>query len=407
MGSANFILLINLSVAGLLAAAFLTIAVYNVGRASARWLAFGYLLGMVYCAIEFSIPAFDNARPMVVAAFAVFLGATVAFNAGVAHKYAVAPPWPAMLFFLFAATVAVYVVQDLPRQSLARMMVYQLPYAVMQFVGLGIVWSSRQKRDRLDHALMAVLAASGLQFASKPFIAHALGGWGANPQAYMQSSYAQVSQSLGTVFGLALALLILAILVRDVLAEVTLKSEMDTLSRLLNRGGFVRHAEIALVGAVRQGVPVALVIADLDHFKTVNDSFGHASGDRVIEVFAGFLREAAADHHVAGRIGGEEFAIILPGTNLTAARLFAEGTRSAFGALPIEGLPRDSRCTASFGVAELQQGESFANLMRRADEALYQAKNGGRDCVRISTRQAGARQQPSAPGKPQDLNGRD
>ncbi|MER9602419.1 GGDEF domain-containing protein [Mesorhizobium sp. M0243] len=389
MSGANFILLINLSVAGLLAASFMAVAFHDVGRAPARWLAFGYLLGMAYSAIEFSIPAFSDARLPVVAAFAVFLGATIAFNGGLARKYGVAPPWKPMLFFLLATTIAVYFVQDLPRQSLIRIMAYQLPYAVMQFVGLAIVWSSRQKLARLDRILMAVLAASGLQFASKPFIAHALGGWGANPQAYLQSNYALVSQSLGTVFALALALLMLAILVRDVLAEVTSKSETDTLSRLLNRGGFTRHAELAVLGAMRQGVPVALVIADLDHFKSVNDSFGHASGDRVIEIFAGFLREAAAAHHVAGRIGGEEFAIILPGTNLAAARLFAEGTRSAFGGLPIDGLPADNRCTASFGVAELHPSEGFADLMRRADQALYQAKNAGRDCVRVSAGPAG------------------
>jgi diguanylate cyclase (GGDEF)-like protein len=339
---------------------------------------------MVYSAIEFSIPAFTDARLPVVTAFAVFLGATIAFNVGLARKYGVAPPWSPMLFFLVAATIVVYFVQDLPRQSLVRMMAYQLPYAVMQFVGLAIVWSSRQRRGRLDRILMAVLAASAVQFASKPFIAHALGGWGANPQAYLQSSYALVSQSLGTVFALAMALLTLAILVRDVLAEVTSRSETDTLSRLLNRGAFTRQAEQAVLGAMRQGVPVALVIADLDHFKSINDNFGHASGDRVIETFAGSLREAAAGLHVAGRIGGEEFAIILPGTNLAAARLFAEGTRSAFGALRIDGLPADISCTASFGVAELHPGETTADLMRRADEALYLAKNAGRDCVRVS-----------------------
>ena len=384
MGSAEFILVINLFVAGLLAAAFMTIAVYDAGRVSARWLASSYVLGMAYFAIEFAIPAFGNARPVVVAAFAVFLGATIIFNGGLANKYAVAPPWPPMLFFLFVASVAVYFVQDLPRQSLTRMMAYQLPYAVMQLTALGIVWSSRQRRGRLDHVLMAVLAASAAQFALKPFIAHALGGWGANPQSYVQTSYALVSQSLGTVFGLALALLALAILVRDVLAEATSKSEKDTLSRLLNRGGFERHAEMALKDAARQGVPVALVIADLDHFKSINDSLGHAAGDRVIETFAGFLREAAADHHVAGRIGGEEFAIILPGTDLAAARLFAEGARSAFGSLRIDTLPAKHRCSASFGVAELHGGEVFSDLLRRADEALYQAKGGGRDCVRVS-----------------------
>lgn len=391
MGGAEFILAINLLVAGLLAAAFMTVSFYDVGRASARWLVFGYLLGMAYFAIEFSIPVFDNARPAVVVAFAVFLGATIAFNGGLAHKYGVAPPWAPMLVFLFAATVAVYAVQDLPRQSLARMMAYQLPYAAMQLLGVGIVGSSRQRRGWLDRALMAVLAASALQFVSKPFIAHALGGWGVNPQAYLQTNYALVSQSLGTVFAMTIALLILAILVGDALAEATSRSETDMLSRLLNRGGFERHAERAMYEAARKGVPVALVIADLDHFKTINDNFGHASGDRVIEAFAGLLREAAADYHVAGRIGGEEFAIILTGTNLATARLFAEGTRSAFGTLPVEGLPRDHRCTASFGVAELQPGEGFAGLTQRADEALYQAKRGGRDRVRISlepTRQA-------------------
>jgi len=261
MGSADFILVINLFVAGLLAAAFMAIAIYDVGRVSARWLAFGYVLGMVYFAVEFSIPVFADARPAVVTAFAVFLGATIAFNTGLARKYGVAPPWPPMLFFLVFATVAVWFVQDLPRQSLARMMAYQLPYAAMQLVGFGIVWSSRQRRDRLDRILLAVLVASAVQFASKPFIAHALGGWGADPQSYVQTSYALVSQSLGTVLGLALALLMLGILVRDVLAEATSKSETDTLSRLLNRGGFERHAEVALRDAVRQGVPVALVIA--------------------------------------------------------------------------------------------------------------------------------------------------
>ncbi|TPO01804.1 GGDEF domain-containing protein [Mesorhizobium sp. B1-1-5] len=384
MGSADFILMINLLVAGLLSAAFMAIAVHDSGRVSARWLAFSYLLGMAYFAIEFSIPAFADARLPVVAAFAVFLGATIAFNGGLAYKYGVRPPWATMLCFLVVTSVAVYLVQDLPRHSLTRMMAYQLPYAAMQFVALGIVLSSRQRLARLDHVLALVLGASAVQFASKPLIAGALGGWGANPQAYVQTSYALVSQSLGTVFGLALALLALAVLVRDALNDATAKSETDALSRLFNRGGFERHADLAMRDAVRRGVPVALVIADLDYFKSINDSYGHACGDRVIETFAGFLREAAAEHHVAGRIGGEEFAIILPGTNLAAARLFAEGARNAFGALPIDGLPADHRCSASFGVAELADDEGFADLLRRADAALYHAKNAGRDCVRVS-----------------------
>lgn len=384
MTSATFILAINLFAAALLAASFLTLATLGARRSAAHWLAFSYVIGVGYLLVEASIPAFSDPRLPVTTAFAVFLAATIALNIGLAHNYDVAAPRLAMLLFLAAATVAVYLVQDLPRQALSRMMAYQLPYAAMQAVALGIVWVSKRRKSRLDKILLVVLGLSALQFASKPFLAHALGGWGANPQSYLQSNYAMVSQTMGTIFSLAVALLMLGILMRDALAEAALKSEVDALSRLLNRGAFQSHAGTALRSARKQGVPVSLVLADLDHFKAINDSFGHASGDRVIEVFAGFLRDTVARHHIVGRIGGEEFAILLPGTNLTSARLFAEGIRSAFSALPIDGLPKDNRCTASFGVSELQPEEGLADLMRRADEALYGAKKAGRDQVRVS-----------------------
>ncbi len=390
MSGASFILAINLFLSGLLAGAFMMIAVYDAGRLAARWMAFANLLCMSYLLVEFSIPAFGNARLPVVCAFALFLASTIAYNAGLARKYEVALNWLPMVLFLFAASVIVYLAQDLPRQSTGRMMAYQIPYAMMQAVSAVIVWSSRQRLERLDRLLMVALAGSAAQFASKPFLAHMLGGWGAAPQDYLQTPYAMASQSMGTIFAMAVAVLTLVVLVRDLVLDATSKSEIDSLSGLLNRGGFQRHAEAALRDAARYGMPVSLVVADLDRFKQVNDNFGHAAGDHVIQTFADFLRDAAARNHVAGRLGGEEFAILLPGTNLAAARLFAEGTRSAFGAVPIRGLPQDHRCTASFGVAELQARESFTELMCRADDALYSAKKGGRDQVRSTAAPFGA-----------------
>jgi len=403
MSGGNFILGINLFVAGLLAASFLAIAAYDTRRLAARWLAGAYLLGMGYYVVELAIPAFSDAIPAVVVAFSIFLAATVAFNAGLAAKYAVRMPWLPTLAFAVLATIVVAFVQDLPRQSFVRMMAYQLPYAVMQALGFGIVWVSRERRDHLDRMLMGVLAASALQFLGKPFVAAALGGWGANPQAYSGTAYALVSQSLGTVFAMAVALLMLVILVRDALGEAAARSEADALSGLLNRGGFERQAAAILLHAARRGMPASLVLADLDHFKTVNDTFGHACGDRVIESFAAFLRDAGTPGHLAGRVGGEEFAILLPGANLAAGRLFAEGTRSAFGTLPIHPLPAGYRCTASFGVAELLPGESFWDLMRRADEALYGAKKAGRDQVRVSSGQVSP---PSGAAAPRGFSGR-
>jgi diguanylate cyclase (GGDEF)-like protein len=253
----------------------------------------------------------------------------------------------------------------------------------MQAVAVGIILSARLLKP-IDRVFAVLLSLSALQFLSKPFIAYAVGGPGRDPQAYIGSEYAMISQTLGALFGIAVALTMLILLARDVLLDFATKSETDTLSGLLNRRGFERRAGSLIAISAAEGVPVSVVIADLDHFKSINDRFGHASGDRVIEAFAAFLAEAAAGRHVAGRVGGEEFAVLLPGTNLAAARLFAEGARTAFSSLAVEGLPASHRFTASFGVAERSPGEDVSDFMNRADGALYLAKRAGRNCVRVA-----------------------
>jgi diguanylate cyclase (GGDEF)-like protein len=383
MSGAGFILAINMMVAGLLAAAFLMVAVYDKKNDAARWMAFGFALAMSNFGLEFAIASLGTSRPAVVASFAALLAAMAVFNAGVARKYEVAVPWRLMGVVFLGSVVTCYLIQDMPRNSFSRMLLYQSPYFLMQAVGVGIVWSAQSRRP-LDNLFMAVLSASALQFLSKAFLFQIFGGTGATAQDYLKTNYALFSQSMGTVFAMAIALLMLVILVRDIFGDITVQSETDALSGLFNRGGFERHAEAALREVGRNGLPVSLIISDLDHFKGINDTFGHAAGDRVIEAFSGFLKSAATGNQIAGRIGGEEFALILPGTNLAGARLLAEGARNALAGLTVADLPDGRRFTASFGVAELCSGEGISDLMRRADEALYDAKRSGRDCVRIS-----------------------
>lgn len=386
MGSAGYIVAINMFVAGLLAAAFMTIAAQDRRHAAPRWAALSYLFGMAYAALESIVPLFDDPLPIVLAAFGIFLLATMIFNIAIASRYAVPVPSRAMTAFFIVATAGVYLVHDLPRHSFLRMLAYQLPYAVMQLTAVALIASSRLRRDRFDNALMAMLGLSAAQFIAKPFIARALGGWGASPQAYSDTPYALVSQSMGAISAIAIALLLLAIVGRDILADMLMKSQTDALSGLLNRGGFEAHAEVVVEDARARAMPVSVVIADLDHFKAINDKFGHAGGDRVIVCFADFIRSVMASQRVAGRIGGEEFAILLPGTNVVAAKLFAEGARNAFSSLEVDGLPNDKRVTASFGVAELGTEETISDLLERADKALYLAKASGRDCVKIAAR---------------------
>ena len=339
---------------------------------------------------EFAIATLGTSTLLVLAAYAAFLAALAVFNIGIARRYSVPVPWMTMAIIFVASIVTCYLIKDMSRQSFMRMLLYQSPYFIMQAIAVGIV-AQAKTRSTLDNVLMVLLAASGLQFLSKPFLFQAFGGTGDSPDQYLTTTYALFSQSMGTIFAMAVALMMLVILVRDVLADANARSETDTLSGLLNRGGFEAHAAIALQEARRLGVPVSLVISDLDHFKSINDNFGHAAGDTVIVTFARFLRSAMAEHHLAGRIGGEEFAILLPGTNLVAARLFAEGARNAFAVADGRGLPATKRFTASFGVAELAGGESITDLMARADKALYIAKNSGRDCVKIAPRPGGRR----------------
>ncbi len=192
------------------------------------------------------------------------------------------------------------------------------------------------------------------------------------------------SQSLGTVLGVAVALTLLSIMISRMLREATSNSETDKLSGLLNRRGFEDRCDKALGGRPGNGMPVSLVICDLDDFKSVNDTYGHAAGDRVIAAFADMLRQTIGEGHYAARIGGEEFAILLPGCNLAAARLVAENARVAFSQVRLDGLPAQLRLTASFGVAEHIAGESASELQRRADEALYAAKRAGKDRVKTA-----------------------
>jgi diguanylate cyclase (GGDEF)-like protein len=385
MTGAEFILAINLFVAGLLAAAFLAIAAYDKRREPARWIALSYTVGMLTYLVELTIASFGTSIGLVLSSFGSLLAALFVFNVGIAHKYSVSVPSSAMYVVFSAALATCYLIQDMPRDSFVRMLLYQLPYGIMQLIAAAMVVRAKA-RTALDNLLAGLLVASAVQFLSKPFLFQSLGGTGARPDLYVTTTYAMLSQSVGTVFAMAIALTLLVILVRDVLSDAHERSETDMLSGLLNRRGFERHAATAIRDAVRTGSAVSLVISDIDHFKSVNDSFGHAAGDKVIVAFARYLQASIARHQLCGRLGGEEFAVLMPATNVVAARLFAEAARSDFAAMAVEGLPGEKRFTASFGVAELAPGETIHSLVARADEALYLAKNSGRDCVKIAPR---------------------
>ena len=380
MSAAGFVLAINIFVAGLFTAAFGVVAWRNRAAIGARWLAFAYSIGIVNAGLEFILPGQADPRPLGLAIFAISLSAFIVCVIGLARHYAVRVPWAALALLSVASMAANGVLIDQPvGNSLERGMIYQLPYFAAHLLGALVVFDSR-RREALDLTLLFFLVVSGLQFVAKPFLAVGLGDPG--PQYYLHSLYGAYSQLFIAFLLISNGVLMLLIIVRDEMAEITLRSETDKLSGLLNRRGFEDRAERAMATARRAGVPSALVLADLDHFKAINDTMGHDRGDAVIAAFARLLADNAGDRMVVGRQGGEEFAVFIPGANLATARLYAEGVRVSFPGL--SGQIGVGRLSASFGVVQVGPEDQLTDVLRRADIALYDAKNKGRDRVSVA-----------------------
>lgn len=158
----------------------------------------------------------------------------------------------------------------------------------------------------------------------------------------------------------------------------------DRLTGLANRRRLEEAMQTEVLRARRYGKPFSVILLDIDHFKEVNDMFGHQAGDNVLIAIAGLLTRTARETDVVGRHGGEEFLLVCPETELKVVAALAERLRLEFAATDF---PLVGRITSSFGVAEFIHGDSVQSLVERADKALYRAKNAGRNCVEVDAQQ--------------------
>lgn len=172
--------------------------------------------------------------------------------------------------------------------------------------------------------------------------------------------------------------------IRDSLSKSEERARTDTLTGLPNRRALDEFSRRAQTRAMEDGAPLSVLMLDIDHFKSFNDSFGHGVGDQVLRLMARVLREKVRDIDLPARFGGEELIAVLPDADLATGVVVAERIRRAIAECRItrrstgEVLPT---ITVSIGVAQFRPGESMSDLIERCDRALYLAKSGGRNRV--------------------------
>ena len=184
-------------------------------------------------------------------------------------------------------------------------------------------------------------------------------------------------EALGRIGGLGLAAV-------DLVEQTRAAALRDDLTGLYGHDEFMRRLEEQSAESRRKDRPLCLVLADLDHLKQFNDRFGHAAGDRALIAVAKAIRDSIPRRAIACRQGGEEFAVILPGTTIAEAREVAEQVRGEVAKTPIATAQSPQTITTSLGIAVLRKDETIHALIQRADIALYRAKAAGRDRTEVA-----------------------
>lgn len=170
--------------------------------------------------------------------------------------------------------------------------------------------------------------------------------------------------------------------------ELQVQATYDALTGLWNRRASMAALERELVRAARESRTAGLMLADIDHFKEINDTYGHLAGDNVLQAVAAKIKSALRSYDTVGRYGGEEFLIVCPGCDQGAVLRRAENLRAAIAGEPLNTPEGNISVSLSLGVAVSAGDTSRDQLLRSADEALYRAKRAGRNRVELACSQA-------------------
>ncbi|MGB3469574.1 MAG: GGDEF domain-containing protein [Erythrobacter sp.] len=306
--------------------------------------------------------------------------AVIAMIWGVAKRDRQRSPVAAMLLLTAMVTPILYFARSYEQQSVL-LMVQNFNMGILFALAAQAKWrvAPRNIGDRALLWTFVVLAGYAVMRPCMTILSQSQ----MTMAEYQASAFGSLNVVLSSLLALMLALSLIAMVVLDNMRRDREFAVSDPLTGLHTRSAFEREIRVMLAKAVPDGKPVSLIVCDIDHFKRVNDTFGHAAGDRVIARFGEIVTGKIRGTDVAGRVGGEEFCVAVWDCPEEPAARLADRIRLAAASSTQRGSDPHEPFTVSFGVAEIRHGEGYKTLFDRADRALYEAKDSGRNRVVI------------------------
>ncbi len=325
-----------------------------------------WAVGFLSAAVAFSVPMFFSWLPIPVQALsadALFLSAFYFYSGAILRRFR-RPSRTALRLSVCVAAYAALAYAVLVLESLpAELLISDIACSALLIFAIGS--SSRSTRRAIDRILLGVASLIVLETIVRNAILLVIFSPEGGLESFGASTYAFVMQAGASVIALLFALSALAATTLDTIERYRDAAESDSLTGLLNRRGFEETARRLKARGALKG---AILLCDIDHFKRINDTFGHAAGDSVIAVLAELLKARLPEGAFAARFGGEEFVAI----------------RLAFSAAGQPDVAGVGKITASFGVACVASSDaSLTETIGRADAALYAAKDAGRNRVML------------------------
>lgn len=341
----------------------------------------GVSLGYAGLVVSFmlAVTVFDaNSVVIVTLINIVATGGAAGMVWGISRRLGQRSPVEAYIAIAACSSIAI-ALAVLARAPMVIMLAQNGASALVFAIGAVTAWHSGS-RHTLDRVMVWLLSLLSVHSFTRPMQVMLLEGLPATV-GFDATALQAINVVVLCLFSALLGMVFFANLARDQIVKEREAGRLDALSGLSSRAVFEAAARDKLDRAGEQDAEVSLIIADIDHFKRVNDTWGHAAGDRVIAAFGQLIAARIRSADEAGRVGGEEFCLLVWNCDETAAIGLADRLRRA--------LPDQSRregdvvasCTASFGVAQWHAGESYKDLFKRADSRLYEAKRAGRDRV--------------------------